>query len=479
MKYQNNANKIRQLLLSKIAKAFYDHKLEESINLIPLEIVPKDSKEAFRCCVYKERAIIKHRIMSILGFGAEDDDEVSPCSEYARKAIAREIDNTKTKQLLSVLDIACTGCVDSQYLITNACKGCVARPCTLTCPKKAIKVTKGQALIDYDICVDCGKCMQVCPYHAIIRVPIPCEESCPVGAIGKDEFGKAVIDFNKCIYCGQCTTSCPFGAVMEKSLIIDVLTAIKNKKNVVAMIAPAILGNQFNGNLKQIANAIQQLGFTEVWEVAGGADITAQNETREFAERIHKGDKMMTSSCCPAYTMTVKKHVPELQSFVSTTATPMHYTALAVKNSNPEAITVFIGPCIAKRREAQEDINVDYVLTFEELEALFASKNIDISQCEEIELKNKPSNNGRGFATTCGVTDAILAENNSDLKIRAEFIDGLSKKNIKQLKSYVKNPVNFNFLEVMGCAGGCVGGPCAIGKLPQAQQVIRKIAEKN
>jgi len=478
MKYQNNANKIRRVLLIKIAAAFYKDKLEESIDLIPLAIIPKKNDEAFRCCVYKERAIIKHRIMSILGFGSEDDDEISPPSKYAKLALARDTDKNKNKELLSVLDIACTGCVDSQHLITHACKGCVARPCTLNCPKNAIKVTHGQAVIDYDLCIDCGKCMQVCPYHAIIRVPIPCEEICPVNAISKDESGKAVIDFKKCIYCGQCATSCPFGAVMEKSQIIDVLTAIKNNKNVIAMIAPAIAGNQFNGNLKQIVNAIKQLGFNECWEVAGGADITTKNETEEFAERMHRQDKMMTSSCCPAYTEAVAKHLPELQPFVSTTKTPLYYTAKAIKKSYPEAITVFIGPCIAKRKEAQDNSDVNFVLTFEELDALFTAKNIDVSNCQEINAENNPSSYGRGFATTCGVTDSILAKINKDTEIRAELIDGLSKKSIKQLKSYAKDKVDFNFLEVMGCNGGCVGGPCSLGKLQLAQLAIRKIAKE-
>lgn len=482
MKYQNNATRIRKTLLTKIAQAFFNDNLAEIIDKIPVEMFPKNNRELLRCCVYKERAIIKHRIMSILGFGVEEDNELTSLSEYAEKALSREF--KKKSQILSVLDIACSGCVKSQYLITNACRGCMARPCTLNCPKKAIKVTDGQSSINYDLCIDCGRCLQVCPYHAIIRVPIPCEESCPVGAIGKDESGKAVIDFAKCVSCGQCMTACPFGAVMEKSQFIDVLKLLhnanqKNKKPVIAMVAPAIAGNQFSGNLKQIATGLKLLGFTNIWEVAGGADIAAKHEALEFAEKMAQGEKMMTSSCCPAYTETVKKHIPELQKYVSTTKTPMHYTAVAVKKNTPDAITVFIGPCIAKRKEAENDPFVDRVLTFEEIEALFAAKNINVSKCEETDLENNPSDKARGFATTCGVTDAILAKTNKNVEIRTEFIDGLSKKSIKQLKSFANSDVNFNFLEVMGCEGGCIGGPCAIGKLQLAQQTIRKIAKKN
>lgn len=477
MKYQNNATRIRRELLVRIAQAFYQDKLISEIDRIPVDMFPRERKEFLRCCVHKERAIVKHRILSILSFGVEDDDEITPLSKFAERALKRR--RAAKGQILSVLDIACSGCVTSQYLITNACRGCMARPCTLNCPKNAIKVVNGQSVIDHDLCIDCGRCAQVCPYHAIIRVPIPCEESCPVGAISKDEAGKAVIDFNKCISCGQCMVACPFGAVMEKSQFIDILRILKEKKNVVAMVAPAIAGDQFKGNLKQIASGLKKLGFARIFEVAGGADVTSKHEAQEFHERMQQGDPMMTSSCCPAYTETIKKHVPELEKYVSTTKTPMHYTAEIVKKAEPNATTVFIGPCIAKRFEAQHDKNVDYVLTFEELEALFLAKNIDVNKCSETKLENHPSDEARGFATTCGVTEAVLAETNKEIKIRTQFIDGLNKKTVKQLKAYAKKPGDFNFLEVMTCEGGCVGGPCAIGKVQQAQRAIHKIARKD
>jgi len=477
MKYQNNATKIRRALLIKIAQAFYAGKLVELIDKIPVEMFPKRNTKLLRCCVYKERAIIKHRIMSILGFKIEEDDEIIPLSEFAHRALNRD-NQVFSDEILNVLDVACSGCVKSRYLITNACQGCMARPCTLNCPKNAISMVNNQAVIDYDLCINCGKCVQVCPYHAIIRIPVPCEEVCPVGAISKDESGKAVINFATCVSCGQCMDACPFGAVVERSQFIDILKILQSNELVVAMLAPAIAGDQFKGNLKQIATAVKALGFARVFEVAGGADITAQHEIEEFSERMHKGDVMMTSSCCPAYTEMVKKHIPELQKFVSAAATPMHYTAEIVKKLNPEAITIFIGPCIAKRKEALSDPYVDYVLTFEELEALFGAKGIDVANCVESELENHPSDEARGFGTTCGVTEAVLKKANHDVAIRTEFIDGLTKQTVKQLKSYLKQPGQFNFLEVMGCNGGCIGGPCAIGKVQQAKQAIRKISKK-
>ncbi len=475
MKYQNNATRIRRDILARLARLLRAGKLVKEIDAIPVEMFPRGRSEYLRCCVYKERAIVKQRILSALGYAVEDDDELTTLTEYARRALERT--SPANGQVLSVLDIACSGCVESQYLITNACRGCMARPCTLNCPKDAIRVVKGQSVIDHDKCIDCGRCAQVCPYKAIIRVPIPCEDACPVGAIHKDGSGKAVIDFDKCVSCGKCMTACPFGAVMEKSHFIDVLKELVGGREVIAMVAPAIAGRQFNGSLEQIAAALVKLGFDRVVEVAGGADITAKLEAEEFTERMQKGESMMTSSCCPAYVETVEKHLPELKPFVSTTKSPMYYTAEKVRAEHPDALTVFVGPCIAKRKEAQLNKCVDYVLTFEEIEALFMADDIDVSKCEAIELENHPSEAGRGFATTCGVTDAMLKESHPEIELKVEYIDGLDKKTIKQLKKHAQKPGACNFLEVMGCEGGCVGGPCAIGKVQQAKTAIRKISK--
>jgi [FeFe] hydrogenase (group B1/B3) len=475
MKYQNDATRIRRNLLSKIAKAFFKKKLLKTIDRFPIEFIPQDKKDLWRCCIYKERAIIKYRLMADLGFGIEDEtDELKPLSAYVEEALTN---HRKEKNVLSVLNVACSSCPGSEYLVTNACRSCMARPCILNCPKNAIAIKDGQAVIDQDLCVDCGKCMQVCPFHAIIRLPIPCEEACPVNAIGKDKSGKAVINFDACISCGQCMNACPFGAVVEKSEFIKVLQAIREKKHVVAMIAPAIIG-QFKGTIEQIAQAISKLGFADIIEVAVGADITTDNEIKEFIKRMKSGEHLMTSSCCPAYTEVVKKHAVELLSFVSTTQTPMHYVAELVKHKKPEAVTVFIGPCIAKRKEAQADKFVDFVMTFEELEALFIAQTITPAKCKDYELKIRPTAKGRGFATSCGVTSAILAKCDKTITLNTEFIDGLDQKTIRRLKDYAHKEGKTNFLEVMACEGGCIGGPCTIGKLQVAKQAVQKIAEE-
>ena len=480
MQVLNEASRLKRQILIRIIKAFNEGNLIETADNIPVEMRPRGS-EASRCCIYRDRAVIKYRIIAALGIGIEDEtDEALPLSHYAEKALRRE---TLDKDILSVLDVACSGCIRSQYLVTNACRGCLARPCRMNCPRNAVSFKNGQATIDHDKCVNCGKCMEVCPYHAITRVPIPCEEACPVVAIKRNEEGTQFIDFDKCVSCGKCMGACPFGAVIERSQIIDVLKVIKSGKKVVAMAAPSIIG-QFPGSLEQIAEAINLLGFERMEEVASGAETTAKNETEEFVERINRGDHIMTTSCCPAYVETVKRHVPELGKFVSDTLSPMKYTAAAVKKADPDAVTVFIGPCVAKRKEAQSDINTDYIITFEELGAMMVAEEIEVASLKGINLGCEAGAYARGFATSCGVSSAILNEKRKAAEaagsdnipeIKSAFINGLDRKTVRQLKLYAEGKIPANFLEVMACEGGCIGGPCAIGQVKLAAKAVEKL----
>jgi len=180
MRYDNQANRIRKEVLIRVAKAFLGDRPQVAIDHIPVEMRPKN-KDASRCCIYKDREVLKHRAMAAFGFSVEDEtDELTPLRDYFDAALQRE---AVTDTGLTVIDIACSACLKGSYLVTNACRGCFARPCVNNCPKKAISVSKGQAKIDYDLCVDCGKCLDACPYHAVIKVPVPCEDACPVDAV--------------------------------------------------------------------------------------------------------------------------------------------------------------------------------------------------------------------------------------------------------------------------------------------------------
>ncbi|MBQ7285762.1 MAG: 4Fe-4S binding protein [Alphaproteobacteria bacterium] len=470
---KNNANLMRTKILIKLAESYLQDKFANA-DRIPLELRPKEVQPS-RCCIYKDRAVLKYRCMAGLGHCPEEElDELTSLKEYGEQALERK---EAPKNKLSVIDIACSACVKSQYVITDVCRGCFAQPCRLNCPKEAISIVKGRAHIDPDKCVNCGKCFEVCPYHSVVKIPVPCEEACPVGAITKDEFGKEHIDTEKCISCGKCLASCPFGAIVERSQMIDVMRAIKETdKKVVAMLAPAVVG-QFPGSLNNLAGALRKFGFTDVIEVAVGADITTQKEAAEFVERMEEGQPFMTTSCCPAYFRAAQVHLPEIRPFVSDTKTPMYYTAEMMKQECPDCVAVFVGPCLAKRAEAEWDPNVDYVLTFEELGAMLVAAGINVDECEEVPFGKLSHAQGRLFPVTGGVAGAVAALVGDSFDIRPEKIDGLTKENIKLLKRYATKGGENNMLEVMCCEGGCVSGPGCIALSKKAARAVDAYAQ--
>ena len=429
---------LKKEILVRIIKAFLSDNFEKNTRLIPFDMRPKGMEVPYRCCVYKERAIIKDRTIAGLGFPIEEDDETVSLSDYAKRALERtEIDDRN----LTVLQVACKGCTTNRIYVTDLCQGCVARPCQSACKFGAVTIQNGKSFIDDEKCKKCQMCVKVCPYKAIVKVTVPCEDSCPVGAIKKDETGFANIDYEKCINCGKCISACPFGAVHEKSQIIDILKAMKNSetsgKKVIAMVAPSVVG-QFPGNIYQLKSAMIKAGFDNVYEVAQGADITANTEAKEFKERMDSGQKFMTTSCCAGYNQLIKKHLPEIKLFVSDTKTPLYYTAEIVKKEFPDSITVFISPCVAKRAESYENENVNYVMSFEELGALFVAKQIEIAACEQTEFAKESSKQARRFGVTGGVAESVKSSLNDETIIKPHIINGLNKDSIKELKTYAK-----------------------------------------
>ena len=471
---KNYANQMRSRILVNVVKSFYKDRFETA-DEIPIELRPKDY-DSSRCCIYKDRAILKYRMMAAMGFTPQEEtNEATRLSDYGKEALKRQ---NHAKSCLAVIDIACSACVKSQYMVTDACRGCFARPGVMNCPKQAISFVNGKSHIDPDLCVSCGKCKEVCPYHAIVKLPVPCEEACPVGAIRKDEHGVEHIDEEACISCGKCLQSCPFGAIVERSQMVDVLNLIHNTdKKVVAMLAPAVAG-QFPFELNQIVGALKKIGFDDVVEVAAGADITSTNESEEFIERMGEGANFMTTSCCPAYYRAAQVHIPEIQPFVSHTKTPMYYTAEMLKKDQPDCISVFVGPCLAKRTEAEYDPNVDYVLTFEEMGAMFVGAGVEIGDCEPVEFAMVSSSQARKYPLSGGVAAAVgnLVEGKVDF--RPERIDGLTKDNIKLLKRYATKGCENNMIEVMCCEGGCIAGPGCIALAKKAARQVEAYVEK-
>lgn len=470
----NGVTFIRRELMIRLVRAFDQGVLASEIDQIPIKLRPKNS-ESSRCCIFHDRAVLKYRLMALLGISVEDEtDEAKTLKEYVAEKMAHEVElkadashaHETPLHPLSVCGPACSGCPDSKVMSTPNCRGCFARPCVYNCPKKAISIVDGKSVVDQSLCIKCGKCITACPYHAIVKTSVPCEEACPVGAIRKNEYGVAEIDFKKCIFCGKCFAACPFSAVMERSQLLDVLLAMKRGEPLVAMVAPAA-EKQFPGSIEQLLAACAKAGFSDVIEVALGAEMTTQHETAEFIERMKKDPKtFMTTSCCPAYVNLIAKHLPDLIAHVSLTPSPMVYAREMVKRQNPAAKTVFIGPCVAKRSEARRK-DVDYVLSFEELGAILAGRKIDVMACEPWPVARPADMTARNFARSCGVTEAVLVEATKkipDFKLNAKQINGIDKKSCTMLKLYASGKLPANFLEVMACNGGCVNGPCSLFK---------------
>ena len=438
-KFDTKVQLIKYEVLREVAKEAWENTLYDNILDIPKKIIP-GNVPTMRCCVYKERAIISERIKIAMG-GDRNNDNV-----------------------IEVIDIACYECPMGGYEVTNACRGCLAHRCEDACKRGAISFDSNHvAHIDKTKCVECGACAKVCPYSAIHNYKRPCEVACKVKAISMGEFKQAKIDNNKCISCGACVYQCPFGAISDKSYIIDVVDCLKKSNNnkkykVYAVVAPSI-SSQFNyAKLGQVITALKEIGFYTVIEAALGADMVANSEAKELAE---KG--FLTSSCCPAFVSYVKKEFPNLVEHISHNLSPMATIAKYLKDNDPNCKVIFIGPCTAKKKEIQSDDvkqYVDEVLTFEELQALFDSRDLDITSLKEDVLDNA-SYYGRIFARSGGLSDAVLEglkENNiTDFELKAVPCDGIEACKIALLKKN-KNLLDGNFIEGMACTGGCIGG---------------------
>lgn len=467
---KNYVSPVRAEIMKRVAKSFMENGFSD-INAVAEELA---AAQTTRRRPEAEKAAVKGQILAAMGFLAQEVDANRSLEEMAAEALAR---TQAPRAGLSVIKGACNACRAKMFEVTPMCQACVARPCEANCAKKAITVTD-KAFIEQDKCIKCGLCATNCPYGAIHKSVVPCEEACPVNAITKDAEGREQIDIEKCISCGKCLQSCPFGAIVYNSQMVDVLNAIKNPaKKVVAMVAPAILG-QFGNDLGKVIAAYKALGFDDVIEVAYGAEYTSKYESAEFAERIEEGAPFMTTSCCPAYVKTTKVHVPEIAQFVSNTGSPMFYTAEIAKKRYPDAVTVFVGPCLAKRIEAESNPNVDYVLVFADVQAMFEAKGVDINALDASAFADEASTQSRRYAISGGVAAAVANLIDGKADYRPYAINGLTKDNVKALKKYALKGLDdgCNMLEVMCCEGGCIAGPGCVSMPKKAAVVLEKYA---
>ncbi len=386
--------------------------------------------------------------------------------------------------LVNVIRSACNGCDEGCFFVTNSCKGCLARPCQEVCLKDAIFFNEeNKSQIDSEKCVKCARCAAVCPYSAIVEKKRPCSKACGMDAITIVD-GKAKINVEKCVSCGACVVSCPFGAIFDKSQIFQLIWAIKNKKNVVACVAPAFVG-QFGKDVsfEKVKAALKEVGFVDVVEVAVGADMCSYGEAKEFVEKVPKKQPFMATSCCPAWSVMAKKNFKDVAPYVSMELTPMVFTARLIKSKNKDVKVAFIGPCAAKKLEAfRKSVrsDVDFVLTFEEMMGIFKAKNVDFDELICKDEDEKATGDGRNFAVTNGVATAVLEcvkKIDPKKEIFVESAQGLSdcKKLLLLAKAGKKNGF---LLEGMACKGGCVGGPGTLQPPVTAKKLVNEFANK-
>lgn len=473
--FETRLKKLKYLVLKEAVQIIKEgNNINEALNEVPFKIIKGDIAE-YRCCVYKERAIVLERTKLALGYlpsGCEDS------------FIGDLIPITEDNQVIYVIPAACDKCPIDRYTVTDVCRECIQHKCIESCPVGAVTRAGGRAYINQELCKECGMCKKSCPFNAIVETERPCKRSCPTGALAIDEKSKhAIIKQESCTNCGACMAGCPFGAISDKSLIAPVAKALVEKENIYAVVAPSIAG-QFGPKVTvgQIKIALKKLGFVDVVEAACGADAVTVHESHDFIQRIEKGDKYMTNSCCPGFLSYIEKKFPSQVGSISKTVSPMIATGRMIKKKDSAAIVVFIGPCTAKKVEATraglEDA-VDYVLTFEEIAALLGGFDIEPEECENV-LVEDASVFGRGFAQGGGLTAAIenyVKEKSINIDFKPIKVSG--KIDIKKTMTMAKTGrLSGNFIEGMMCEGGCIGGPATMVSAMKAKKQLDKFSSE-
>ena len=320
-----------------------------------------------------------------------------------------------------------------------------------------------------------------------------CENSCVFDAIVEDENHDLRIDPDRCVGCEACIAACENHNLTASKDVLPAMRAVREKRGpAYALVAPAFFG-QFGEDVTpgKLRSAFLALGFSGMVEVALFADILTMKEALEFDRHINsREDFQLTSCCCPIWIAMIRRVYRQLIPHVPGAVSPMIAAGRVVKRLHPDAVTVFVGPCMAKKSEAREpDIAdaVDYVLTFEEMADIFVAADIRPQELPEAE-KEHASRAGRIYAHTGGVSEAVAetvrqlrmeddmqgraesrqAENRSvkgqqakDRQVKSQQADGVPACR-ELLEKIQKGDLEANFFEGMGCVGGCVGGPKAI-----------------
>ena len=477
---------IRRRVFTEVAKLGLEAKsgtLLNDMEEIPYKMVNEDTDQ-YRDSVYHSRAIVRERLRLAMGLSLRPEDR--PMHLTAGVDASNISEKYYEPPLMQVIPSACDRCPERGYEVSNMCRGCLAHPCKNSCPKGAISMVKGRSFIDQEKCIKCGKCKSVCPYDAIAKKERPCQRACGVGAIVSDRYGRAMIDPEKCVSCGMCMVSCPFGAISDKSQIFQLMRALQEGREIIAEIAPAFVG-QFGDNItpRNLKAALMELGFSEVYEVALGADIGAVTEAHHYVSKVESGElPFLLTSCCPSWTMMAKKYFPDLIDQISQELTPMVATARTIKKEHPDADVVFIGPCASKKLEASRRTvrsDVDFVVTFEELQAMFDAKEINLEDYEAESSFHNATGAGRGYACAGGVAQAIekcIKEYYPGTDVHIEHAEGLAECR-KILMLAKAGRLNGCLIEGMGCPGGCIAGAGTNIPIAKAKKYLEQHVKKS
>lgn len=469
--FEHPLKMLKHQTLKEVALLAKEDKLNRTeIRRLSYKIIP-GPKAKYRCCIYHERAIIKERAKLAAGYIPSGDE-------------CETLEEIKNNQMLYVIPSACDRCPIDKYRVTEVCRGCIKHKCMEVCPVNSIKIINGQAHIEQDTCKECGMCSKACPYNAISEVMRPCKRVCPTGALDVADDRRAMIKEEKCVNCGACMDICPFGAISDRSYITDVVKSIKDNKDIYAVVAPAITG-QFGPNITvgQIRSAFLQLGFKDMAEAACGADAVTVHEANEFVERMEEGQSYMTNSCCPGFVNFIEKMFPDQKDKISSTVSPMVATGRLIKKVNPEAVVVFVGPCTAKKTEVTRPSlkdAIDYVMTFEEMAALFDAYSIDPEKCDAVD-SNEASLFGRGFGQVGGLTAAVenyIKDKNIPIEFKPVKVSG--GVDLKKTMTLAKvGKLGCNFIEGMMCSGGCIGGPATMVSMLKSRPQLVKFSNSS